>query len=69
MKGYFFDFYLIGYIILFVIVLRINIKEDERLTLSTLLLSLVCSLFSWFGILFGLIERYGDITIWKKSEK
>lgn len=47
--------YLIGYVICYVLSLVITLIDEEQIILSDLLLGLLVSLTSWFGvILFGL---------------
>lgn len=70
MRGYWLDFYLIGVIIEFIIVLRDTYKSyDETIRLSNIFSSLCIAVFSWVAVALHVIDKFGDVVLYKKEKK
>lgn len=66
----FFEIYLIGVVVAYVVALCAIAKEQGEITIGDLLICLLISISSWFIILSYLAEKTNwNATVWKRKKK
>ena len=61
--------YLLGCIITFIFLYKYTLNKWEEITISDIGVFSILSLFSWLGLIIGLLVFYGDKVIIRKKSK
>ncbi len=61
--------YLLGCIITFIFLYKHTLNKWEEITISDIGVFSILSLFSWLGLVIGLLVFYGDKVIIRKKSK